>query len=131
MCFGIDLEPDERIKDNGCSKHMTGNRKLFSTYKAYNGGNVNFGSNLRDNTIGKGTISNDSLNIDNVTPKVILNKHTRRIEESLNVTFDETPPPSKTLPLVDEDLDEEEAIKVTKRKSLENDIKDETLEIEK
>ncbi|GJX80837.1 retrovirus-related pol polyprotein from transposon TNT 1-94 [Tanacetum coccineum] len=26
---------------------MTGNRKLFSTYKAYNGGNVIFGSNLR------------------------------------------------------------------------------------
>ncbi|GKE45993.1 retrovirus-related pol polyprotein from transposon TNT 1-94 [Tanacetum coccineum] len=45
---------------------MTGNRKLFSTYKAYNGGNVIFGSNLRGNIIGKGTISNDSLNIDNV-----------------------------------------------------------------
>ncbi|GJS75703.1 retrovirus-related pol polyprotein from transposon TNT 1-94 [Tanacetum coccineum] len=45
---------------------MTGNRKLFSTYKAYNGGNVIFGSNLRGNIIGKCTISNDSLNIDNV-----------------------------------------------------------------
>ncbi|GJV71095.1 retrovirus-related pol polyprotein from transposon TNT 1-94 [Tanacetum coccineum] len=54
------------IKDSGCSKHMTGNRKLFSTYKAYNGGNVVFGSNLRGNIIGKGTISNDSLKIDNV-----------------------------------------------------------------
>ncbi|GJV02606.1 hypothetical protein Tco_1336175 [Tanacetum coccineum] len=29
--------PDEWIKDSGCSKHMTGNQKLFSTYKAYNG----------------------------------------------------------------------------------------------
>ncbi|GJU69743.1 hypothetical protein Tco_1256002 [Tanacetum coccineum] len=45
---------------------MTGNRKLFSSYKAYNGGNVIFGSNLRGNIIGKGTISNDSLKIDNV-----------------------------------------------------------------
>ncbi|GJV65745.1 copia protein [Tanacetum coccineum] len=45
---------------------MTGNRKLFSMYKAYNGGNVIFGSNLRGNIIGKGVISNDSLNIDNV-----------------------------------------------------------------
>ncbi|GJS82260.1 retrovirus-related pol polyprotein from transposon TNT 1-94 [Tanacetum coccineum] len=63
---GVDLEPDEWIKDSGCSKHMTGNRKLFSTYKAYNGGNVIFGSNLRGNIIGKGTISNDSLKIDNV-----------------------------------------------------------------
>ncbi|GKA35513.1 retrovirus-related pol polyprotein from transposon TNT 1-94 [Tanacetum coccineum] len=60
---------------------------------------------------------------------IILNKHTRKIEESLNVTFDETSLPSKTSPLVDDDLDEEEAIKVTK-KNLENDIKDETLEID-
>ncbi|GJU04149.1 retrovirus-related pol polyprotein from transposon TNT 1-94 [Tanacetum coccineum] len=44
---------------------------------------------------------------------IILNKHTRKIEESLNVTFDETPPPSKTSPLVDDDVDEEEAIKAT------------------
>ncbi|GKA77858.1 hypothetical protein Tco_0784395, partial [Tanacetum coccineum] len=45
--LGVDLEPDEWIKDSGCSKHMMGNRKLFSTYKAYNEGNVIFGSNLR------------------------------------------------------------------------------------
>ncbi|GJW03643.1 retrovirus-related pol polyprotein from transposon TNT 1-94 [Tanacetum coccineum] len=45
---------------------MTGNRKLLSTYKEYNGGNVIFGSNLRGNIIGKVTISNDSLKIDNV-----------------------------------------------------------------
>ncbi|GJU52563.1 retrovirus-related pol polyprotein from transposon TNT 1-94 [Tanacetum coccineum] len=61
---------------------------------------------------------------------IILNKHTRKIEESLNVTFDETPPPSKTSPLVDDDLDEEEAIKVAEKKNLENDIEDETLEID-
>ncbi|GJU74485.1 hypothetical protein Tco_1265890 [Tanacetum coccineum] len=47
ICFGVDLEPDEWIKDSGCSKHMMGNRKLFSTYKAYNEGNIIFGSNLR------------------------------------------------------------------------------------
>ncbi|GKB38396.1 retrovirus-related pol polyprotein from transposon TNT 1-94, partial [Tanacetum coccineum] len=61
---------------------------------------------------------------------IILNKHTRKVEESLNVTFNETPPPSKTSPLVDDDLDEEEAIKVTEKKNLENDIVDETLEID-
>ncbi|GJU01724.1 retrovirus-related pol polyprotein from transposon TNT 1-94 [Tanacetum coccineum] len=66
ICLGVDLKPDEWIKDSRCSKHMTGNRKLFSSYKAYNGGNVIFGSNLRGNIIGKGTISNDSLKIDNV-----------------------------------------------------------------
>ncbi|GJY32191.1 retrovirus-related pol polyprotein from transposon TNT 1-94 [Tanacetum coccineum] len=61
---------------------------------------------------------------------IILNKHTRKIEESLNVTFDETPPPSKTSPLVDDDLDEEEAIREIEKKNLENDVEDETLEID-
>ncbi|GJY02544.1 retrovirus-related pol polyprotein from transposon TNT 1-94 [Tanacetum coccineum] len=61
---------------------------------------------------------------------IILNKHSRKVKESLNVTFDKTPPPSKTSPLVDDDLDEEEAIKVTEEKILENDIVDETLEID-
>ncbi|GJW04212.1 hypothetical protein Tco_1563068 [Tanacetum coccineum] len=61
---------------------------------------------------------------------IILNKHTRKIEDSLNVTFDETPPPSKTSPLVDDDLDEEEAIRETKKKNLENVVEDETLEID-
>ncbi|GJZ71503.1 retrovirus-related pol polyprotein from transposon TNT 1-94 [Tanacetum coccineum] len=61
---------------------------------------------------------------------IILNKHTRKVEESLNVTFDETPPPSKTSPLVDDDLDEEKAIKVTEKKNLENNIVDETLEVD-
>nr|GEV37500.1 retrovirus-related Pol polyprotein from transposon TNT 1-94 [Tanacetum cinerariifolium] len=55
---------------------------------------------------------------------------TKNIEESLNMTFDETPLPSKTSPLVDDDLDEEEAIEVIEKKHLENDIDDETLEID-
>ncbi|GJV32903.1 retrovirus-related pol polyprotein from transposon TNT 1-94 [Tanacetum coccineum] len=54
-----------------------------------------------------------------------------KIEESLNVTFDETPPPSKTSPLMNDDLDEEEAIKITKKKNLENNIEGETLEVDK
>ncbi|GKA04577.1 retrovirus-related pol polyprotein from transposon TNT 1-94 [Tanacetum coccineum] len=45
--------------------------------------------------------------------------------------IEETPPPSKTSPLVDDDLDEEEAIKVTEKNNLENNIKDETLEVDK
>ncbi|GKB63341.1 hypothetical protein Tco_0919527 [Tanacetum coccineum] len=35
-----------------------------------------------------------------------------KVEESLNVTFDESPPPPKTSPLEDDDLAEEEAIKI-------------------
>nr|GEZ05319.1 retrovirus-related Pol polyprotein from transposon TNT 1-94 [Tanacetum cinerariifolium] len=61
---------------------------------------------------------------------IVLNKHIKKVKESLNVTFNETPPPSKTSPLVDDDLDEEEAIKVIENKNLENDIVDETLEID-
>ncbi|GJZ17847.1 hypothetical protein Tco_0553970 [Tanacetum coccineum] len=99
--LGINLEADEWIKDSGCSKHMTGNQKLFSTYQAYNGGNAIFGSNLRGNIIGK---------------------------ESLNVTFDETPPPPKTSPLEDDDLVEEEAIEVNKTRPLGNDLEDKSLE---
>nr|GEV84088.1 retrovirus-related Pol polyprotein from transposon TNT 1-94 [Tanacetum cinerariifolium]GEW80795.1 retrovirus-related Pol polyprotein from transposon TNT 1-94 [Tanacetum cinerariifolium] len=87
ICLGINLVPDEWIKDSGCSKHMTSNQKLFSSYKSYNRGNVIFGSNLRGKIIGK-------------------------VEESLNVTFDETPPPPKTPPLEDDELFEEEAIEM-------------------
>ncbi|GJR19811.1 retrovirus-related pol polyprotein from transposon TNT 1-94 [Tanacetum coccineum] len=61
---------------------------------------------------------------------IIRNKYTRKIEESLNVTFDETPPPSKTSPLVDDDLDEEEAIGEIEKKNLENVVEDETLKID-
>nr|GEZ93642.1 retrovirus-related Pol polyprotein from transposon TNT 1-94 [Tanacetum cinerariifolium] len=225
ICIGVNLNPDKWIKDNKCFKHMTDNRKLFSTYKEYNEGNVIFGSNLRGNIIGKRTISNESLKTDNVEhdtqemsrtmlneqslpqkfwcntvdtstyilnrilirailgktpyellrcrkltldyfrvfgskcfivntkdfitnldPKsyegvflgysqnskayIVLNKHTKKVKESLNVTFDENPPSYKTSPLVDDDLDEEEAIKVIKKKNLKNDIVDETLDID-
>ncbi|GKA26833.1 retrovirus-related pol polyprotein from transposon TNT 1-94 [Tanacetum coccineum] len=200
----VDLEPDEWIKDSGCSKHMTGNRKLFSSYKAYNRGNVIFGSNLCGNIIGKGKIcdnkcrvtfskhdseitkdgkvigivrnlpklkfdehfcdackigkqahaSHKAKNIVSVTrclellhmdlfgpssirsyggnhyTSVIVDDYSRKVKESIHVTFDETHPPSKTSPLMDDDLDEEEAIKVTEKKNLENDIEDETLEID-
>nr|GEV58244.1 retrotransposon protein, putative, unclassified [Tanacetum cinerariifolium] len=37
VCLRTCLEPDEWSKDSGCSKHMTGNKSLFSTYKAYDG----------------------------------------------------------------------------------------------
>ncbi|GKA42003.1 retrovirus-related pol polyprotein from transposon TNT 1-94 [Tanacetum coccineum] len=66
VCLRTCLEPEEWIKDNGCSKPMIGNKSLFFTYKAYDGGNVVFGSNLKGKIIGKGTISNDSLTISNV-----------------------------------------------------------------
>ncbi|GKE41568.1 retrovirus-related pol polyprotein from transposon TNT 1-94 [Tanacetum coccineum] len=51
-----------------------------------------------------------------------------KVEESLNLTFDETPPPPKTSPLEDDDLVEEEAIKVNKTRPLGNDLEDKSLE---
>ncbi|GJZ07178.1 retrovirus-related pol polyprotein from transposon TNT 1-94 [Tanacetum coccineum] len=51
-----------------------------------------------------------------------------KVEESLNVTFNETLPPSKTSPLEDDDLVEEEAIKVSKTRPLGNNLKDKSLE---
>ncbi|GJW18474.1 hypothetical protein Tco_0025910 [Tanacetum coccineum] len=47
-----------------------------------------------------------------------------KVKESLNVTFDETPPPPKTSPLEDDELVEEEAIEVSKTKPIGNDLED-------
>ncbi|GJS17247.1 hypothetical protein Tco_0273617 [Tanacetum coccineum] len=86
-----------RISD---ALNKDGNRKLFSTYKAYNGGNVIFGSNLR------GQICDNKC-------RVTFSEHGSEITKDGKV------------------IDEEEAIKVTKKKNLENDIVDETFEIDK
>nr|GEU42915.1 retrovirus-related Pol polyprotein from transposon TNT 1-94 [Tanacetum cinerariifolium] len=66
MCLEFDLEPDEWIKDSGYSKHMTDNRKLFLSYKAYNGGNAIFGSNICGNIIGKGKQAHASHKAKNI-----------------------------------------------------------------
>ncbi|GJS22448.1 retrovirus-related pol polyprotein from transposon TNT 1-94 [Tanacetum coccineum] len=51
-----------------------------------------------------------------------------KVKESLNVTFDETPPPPKTSPLEDDELVEEEAIEVSKTKPIGNNLEDISLE---
>ncbi|GJZ17862.1 retrovirus-related pol polyprotein from transposon TNT 1-94, partial [Tanacetum coccineum] len=66
-----DEEDDEKAKDETClvaqisnKLHaMGGNRKLFSTYKAYNRGNIIFGSNLHGNIIGKGQICDNKCRV--------------------------------------------------------------------
>nr|GEW60571.1 putative reverse transcriptase domain-containing protein [Tanacetum cinerariifolium] len=63
VCLGVKLEPNEWIMDSGCSKHMMGNRKLFSSYIAYNEGNVIVGSNLHGNIIGKGYIYDNKCRV--------------------------------------------------------------------
>ncbi|GJW27503.1 retrovirus-related pol polyprotein from transposon TNT 1-94 [Tanacetum coccineum] len=49
----VNLEPDEWIKDSGCTKYMTGNKDLFSSYKAIDGGYVVFGGNTKSKIIRK------------------------------------------------------------------------------
>ncbi|GJV26560.1 hypothetical protein Tco_1379255 [Tanacetum coccineum] len=44
VCLKARLESDEWIKDSGCSKHMTGNKNLFSSYQAYDRDNHAVGS---------------------------------------------------------------------------------------
>ncbi|GJZ16278.1 hypothetical protein Tco_0551955, partial [Tanacetum coccineum] len=51
-----------------------------------------------------------------------------KVKEFLNVTFDKTPPMSKTSPLKDDDLVKEEAIEVSKTRSLGNNFEDKSLE---
>ncbi|GKA42150.1 hypothetical protein Tco_0734810 [Tanacetum coccineum] len=112
---------------------MTGNRRLFTSYKAYDGGHVIFGSNLKGKVVGGGNITHDSITITNVehvsglafnlisvvqskvvrrcflrysqTSKayIVLNKETVKSEESLNVTFDESFPEPKSSPSVEDD----------------------------
>nr|GEV53880.1 hypothetical protein CTI12_AA182560 [Tanacetum cinerariifolium] len=51
-----------------------------------------------------------------------------KIKESLNVTFEESPPPTKLSPLVDDDVGEEEAIE-TKVK-VDNNVENESIEVD-
>ncbi|GJS08363.1 retrovirus-related pol polyprotein from transposon TNT 1-94 [Tanacetum coccineum] len=53
---GLGFSKNEKITsimDSGCTKHMTGNRRLFTSYKAYDSGHVVSGSNLKGKVIGR------------------------------------------------------------------------------
>ncbi|GKD69221.1 retrovirus-related pol polyprotein from transposon TNT 1-94, partial [Tanacetum coccineum] len=50
----ICLMAHDSNEDNGCTRHITGNKSLFSTYEAFDGGNALFGSNGKSKIIGKG-----------------------------------------------------------------------------
>ncbi|GJX59312.1 retrovirus-related pol polyprotein from transposon TNT 1-94 [Tanacetum coccineum] len=123
ICLGIiTLEPDEWIKDSGCSKHMTGK----TPYELLRGRKPNlnyfkvFGSkcfilNTKDYLTKFDPKSYEGVFLgcsQNSKAYIILNKQTMKVKESLNVTFDENPLPPKTSPLEDDDLVEEEAIEV-------------------
>ncbi|GJU54236.1 retrovirus-related pol polyprotein from transposon TNT 1-94 [Tanacetum coccineum] len=54
-----------------------------------------------------------------------------KVKESLNVTFDESPSPTKISPLVDDDVGEEEAIKKNTKVVNNNNEDDESIEVDK
>nr|GEZ35158.1 UBN2 domain-containing protein [Tanacetum cinerariifolium] len=60
---------------------------------------------------------------------VVLNKHTIKVEELLNVTFDESLPPTKLSPLID-DVAEEDAIRKNTKIVNTNNEEDESIEVE-
>ncbi|GJX62126.1 retrovirus-related pol polyprotein from transposon TNT 1-94 [Tanacetum coccineum] len=91
----VKLEPDEWIKDSGCSRHMTGNKDLFSSYKTIDGDYLTKFDPKSTEGIFLGYSPNSKA-------YVILNRETMRVEESLNVKFDESPLP-ETPPLEDDD----------------------------
>ncbi|GJU23635.1 hypothetical protein Tco_1156977 [Tanacetum coccineum] len=53
-----------------------------------------------------------------------------KVEESLNVTFDKSPPPIKLSPLVDDDVGEDEAIKFFTKVVNNNNDEDESIEVD-
>ncbi|GJS53035.1 hypothetical protein Tco_0626397 [Tanacetum coccineum] len=53
-----------------------------------------------------------------------------KVEESLNETFDESPPPTKLSPLVDDDVGEEEAIENYTKGVNNNNEEDESIEVD-
>ncbi|GJZ91879.1 retrovirus-related pol polyprotein from transposon TNT 1-94 [Tanacetum coccineum] len=61
---------------------------------------------------------------------IVLNKHAMKFKESLNVTFDESPPPTKLSPLVDDDVGEEEAIRNNTKVVNNNNKEDESIEVD-
>ncbi|CAJ2637412.1 unnamed protein product [Trifolium pratense] len=52
--------------DSGCSRHMTGEKRLFSKLTLKEGGSVGFGGNQKGKIIGTSTVGNSSLSINDV-----------------------------------------------------------------
>ncbi|GJS24165.1 retrovirus-related pol polyprotein from transposon TNT 1-94 [Tanacetum coccineum] len=63
--------------------------------------------------------------------RTMLNEQSIPQKESLNVTFDESPPPTELSPLVDDDVGEEEAIKINTKVVNNISEEDESIEVDK
>nr|GEV14156.1 alpha/beta hydrolases superfamily protein [Tanacetum cinerariifolium] len=108
----IDKEDDEKVKDETCLVAQASNELVPQPRNM---------TIIRTEWVFRNKLDENG---------VVSRNKARKIEESLNVTFDGTPSPSKTSPFVDDDLDEEETIRETKKNTLENVVEDQTLEID-
>ncbi|KAI3667195.1 hypothetical protein L6452_42244 [Arctium lappa] len=52
--------------DSGCSRHMTGDKKLLSSFKAKSGGAVTFGDNMQGQIKGYGELSRGNISVSEV-----------------------------------------------------------------
>ncbi|GJZ42234.1 zf-CCHC domain-containing protein [Tanacetum coccineum] len=59
VCLKCDILPSDWIVDSVCTKHMTRNRRLFTSYKAYDGGHVIFRSNLKGKVVSRVNVSDE------------------------------------------------------------------------
>ena len=67
MCLEVKRKKSSKwYLDSGCSRHMTGNKDLFTSLKEKDGGNVNFGDNSKGKVVGIGSIGNSSICINDV-----------------------------------------------------------------
>ncbi|XP_071728361.1 uncharacterized protein [Rutidosis leptorrhynchoides] len=133
VCLNGVIQNEVWIIDRGCTTHMTGNKEFFAKYTEHNGGDVIFGGDVKGKIVGKGNITNQKITLDNeyltkFEPKAyegvflgysleskayrVLNKYTSVIEESLDVTFNETPHPPKTKPSKDADVIGQDAMEI-------------------
>ncbi|GJR78923.1 hypothetical protein Tco_0149708 [Tanacetum coccineum] len=125
----------EWIKDSGLL-NIYPVKGLFSTYKAYGGGSsivairTDHGQEF-DNEVQFRAYCDAQGYSQNSKAYVVLNKHTMKVKELLNVTFDESPTPTNVSPLVDDDVGEEEAIKKNTKVVNNNDEEeDESIEVD-
>ncbi|GJW02967.1 retrovirus-related pol polyprotein from transposon TNT 1-94 [Tanacetum coccineum] len=76
---GSIVKMDDWILDSGCTKHMTRNRRLFTSYKEYDGGHVVFGSNLKGKVVGGGQLCDDDCLVSFTKKDSAINKNNKML----------------------------------------------------
>ncbi|GJZ33841.1 retrovirus-related pol polyprotein from transposon TNT 1-94 [Tanacetum coccineum] len=96
----VKLDPDEWIQDSGCTRHMTGNKDLFSSYKLIDGGNVLFGSNTKSKIINKAFCNANGITRNFSAPRTpqsngVVERKNRTLQEMSRTLLNEQSIPQK------------------------------------